>query len=75
MKNIEVIIKTNFIKLDQLLKYNGIADSGGQAKEIINDFDIKVNGQICKMRGKKIYDKDKIEFNEYVITVKKEVLY
>lgn len=54
----EIKISTPFIKLDQFLKYSGIALSGGEAKEMIADGIIMVNGEICQMRGKKLYPED-----------------
>ncbi len=50
----EVKIETEFIKLDQLLKFVGIAETGGQSKMIISDGLVKVNGELTKARGKKI---------------------
>ena len=54
----EIKISTPFIKLDQFLKYSGIALSGGEAKEMIADGIVEVNGEKCYMRGKKIYPGD-----------------
>ena len=51
-KNIH--IKTEYIKLDSLLKLAGAVQTGGEAKILINDGDVKVNGEVCTMRGKKI---------------------
>lgn len=56
----KVEIKTEYIKLDQLLKYMGVAENGSHAKEIILDEDVKVNGEVCTMRGKKLYKNDVI---------------
>ena len=53
-------ITTEYIKLDQLLKFSGIVDSGVFAKEIILDGLVKYNGEVCTMRGKKVYPGDKI---------------
>ncbi len=53
-------ITTEFIKLDQLLKFSGIADNGAFAKEIILDGLVKYNGEVCTMRGKKVYPGDKV---------------
>lgn len=50
----EIKITTEYIKLDQLLKFSGIADSGSMAKDMIADEIISVNGEICTMRGKKL---------------------
>ena len=54
MENMEVEISTEYIKLDQLLKFAGLTDTGGLAKEIIQEGLVKVNGEVCTMRGKKI---------------------
>lgn len=56
----EITIRTEFIKLDQLLKFAEIAASGGMAKEIILAGDVKVNGEVCTMRGKKIREGDQV---------------
>lgn len=53
-------ITTEFIKLDQLLKFSGIADNGSFAKEIILEGLVKYNGEVCTMRGKKVYPGDKV---------------
>ena len=54
MKKEKVEIKTEFIKLDSLLKFSGITETGGIAKEIILDGAVKFNGEVCTMRGKKV---------------------
>lgn len=54
MKREKIEIKTEFIKLDSLLKYSGIVETGGIAKEIIKDGAVKLNGEVCTMRGKKV---------------------
>lgn len=59
MKNVK--IKTEFIKLDQLLKYIGIAETGGHSKEMIKNGEVKVNGEIAYERGKKIRNGDIVE--------------
>lgn len=50
----EVTIHTEYIKLEQLLKLSGAAESGGQAKERIAAGEVTVNGERCLMRGKKL---------------------
>lgn len=65
----EVKLTTEFIKLDQLLKFVGIAESGGHAKEIISDGVVYVNGYVCTMRGKKIVAGDKVEIDEYIFNI------
>ena len=58
-----IVITTDFIKLQQFLKLANIVSQGSDAKHIIQDGEVKVNGEVCTMRGKKIYDGDVIEFN------------
>ena len=56
MKNIEKVkISTEFIKLDQFLKWLAVVDSGSEAKEIILDGKVKVNDEVETRRGRKIY--------------------
>jgi ribosome-associated protein len=57
----KIEIQTEFIKLDQLLKFIGIADNGAFAKMMILNGDVKVNGQIATERGKKIRKGDNVE--------------
>ena len=64
MKTVEIKIKTEFIKLDSLLKFAGVVETGGIAKEIIAEERIKVGGEICTMRGKKIRPGDKAQIDE-----------
>ncbi len=49
-----VEITTEFIKLDQLLKFAAVCETGGHAKEAVQEGDVKVNGEVCTQRGKKI---------------------
>ena len=60
MQSEKVTIKTEFIKLDQLLKFSGIAESGSDAKDMILDEIVSVNGEVCTMRGKKIRPGDEV---------------
>ena len=69
MQTQRVSIRTEFIKLDSLLKYAGLPDTGGFAKELIQGGQVKVNGEICTMRGKKIRSGDVVEAGEYRLTV------
>ncbi len=57
-KNEDVLIKTDFIRLDSLLKFIDVAQTGGQAKSFIQDKIVKVNGEVCEARGKKIRQGD-----------------
>ncbi len=67
----EVKITTEFIKLDQLLKFANIAESGAMAKEMIADEIVSVNGEICTMRGKKIRPNDVViaEFEDEIFEI------
>lgn len=65
-----VIIDTEFIKLDQLLKWANFTSSGVEAKMYILDGQVKVNGETETRRGKKIYPGDTVEFNGEKITVR-----
>ncbi len=58
----KISINTEFIKLDQFLKYVNVVESGGVAKMVINDGLVKVNGEVCTQRGKKIRINDIVEF-------------
>ena len=58
----EVVINTEFIKLDQLLKWANFTGSGVEAKMFIQNGEVKVNDAVETRRGKKIYDGDVIEF-------------
>ncbi len=68
----EVKIHTEYIKLDDLLKFAGIIGSGGQAKAVILDGFVKVNGEVCTMRGKKLRGGEIIEFMGNKLKVIKE---
>ena len=59
----EVKIQTEFIKLDSFLKFCGAASLGSEAKMYVLDELVKVNGEVCTQRGKKLYRGDIVEFN------------
>lgn len=59
----EVIkIETEFIKLDSLLKFAALVGTGGEAKYVIAEGLVEVNGEICTMRGRKIRPGDRVSF-------------
>jgi Uncharacterized conserved protein len=58
----EVAITTEFIKLDALLKFENLVMSGGEAKIVIQEGQVLVNGEACTMRGKKIRSGDVVSF-------------
>ena len=57
-KKESIAISTEFIQLQAFLKFVGIAETGGHAKELINDRLIRVNGEVCLARGKKLREGD-----------------
>ena len=59
---IPVVIATEFIKLQDAMKYANIVYSGGEAKQLILDEQVQVNGETCTMRGKKLRPGDKFSF-------------
>ncbi len=66
----EVTIKGGFIKLDALLKYANLVCSGGEAKLLITEGKVSVNGEACVQRGKKIKPGDEVCVNGEKIRVK-----
>ena len=67
MEKIEIY--TDYIKLDNLVKFSGICATGGEAKLLVQNGEITVNGEICLMRGKKIRDRDVIGYKDRKIEV------
>lgn len=65
----KIAIKEEFIKLDSALKLSNLCVTGGHAKIVIQNGEVKVNGEVCTMRGKKLYKGDKVEFenNGFII--------
>ena len=59
----KVHVAPPFIKLEQFLKFANIAETGGMAKLMINDGIVTVNGEVCTMRGKKLYNNDVVAVN------------
>ena len=68
----EVVINTEFIKLDQLLKWANFTGSGVEAKIFIQNGEVKVNDAVETRRGKKIYDGDVVEFAGEKVAVRAE---
>ena len=66
---VPVVISTEFIKLQDAMKYANIVYSGGEAKQLILDEQVKVNGETCTMRGKKLRPGDKFEFEGQVYLI------
>ncbi|MBQ8074759.1 MAG: RNA-binding S4 domain-containing protein [Oscillospiraceae bacterium] len=65
----EINITTDFIKLDALLKFSALAGTGGEAKQMIGEGIVFVNGEVCTMRGKKCFPGDIITVQDQKIRV------
>ncbi len=72
MQEVTLPIKTEFIKLDSALKFSGVAETGGHAKELIEKGAVRVNGEVCTSRGKKLYPGDTFEFKALRFTLTKD---
>lgn len=66
----KIIINTEYISLSQLMKMESLVQSGGEAKQVIQQGLVSVNNEICTQRGRKLYKDDIVEFNgiEYIIS-------
>ena len=69
MKKDKINIETEYIKLDSLLKLSGLCETGGEAKIVINEGLVSVNGEVCPMRGKKIRPGDRVSFDGVLLEV------
>ena len=67
-KKVTKHISTEFIKLDSFLKLCDAVESGGHAKTVIQDGLVRVNGEVCFQRGRKIRPGDSVEFENTVYT-------
>ena len=69
--SIPVVISTEFIKLQDALKFANAVPTGGAAKLEIQEGNVLVNGEVCTMRGKKLYPGDRFSFDgdTYLITI------
>ena len=65
----ELKLKDDFIKLGQALKAAGLVDSGLDAKIVIQDGEVSVNGEVETRRGKKLYDGEVVEFDAETIKI------
>lgn len=65
-----IVIHTEFIKLDALLKYAGWAETGGEAKQLVQAGQVQVNGQVCTMRGKKLRPGDTVTLQGRTIALR-----
>ena len=65
----KIRINTDFIKLDAHLKFAGLCETGGEAKELIQGGAVKVNGEVCTMRGKKCRAGDTVELDGQTVQI------
>lgn len=65
----DITITTEFIKLQDLLKLANLVGTGGEAKIVIQEGEVSVNGEVCTMRGKKIRPGDTVAFAGKEMTV------
>ncbi len=72
MQTEKISITGEYIKLDSLLKFAGVTAMGGEAKELVQIGKIKVNGEVCLMRGKKLRPGDKAELPDLELTLEIE---
>ena len=69
MSGERIKIETGFIKLQDLLKFAGAVETGGEAKLLIQEGAVKVNGEVCTMRGKKLCPGDRVELDGQTFVV------
>ncbi len=69
MEKIE--ITTEFIKLEALLKFAAVTGTGGEAKLLIADGRVSVNGEVCTQRGKKLYPGDRVSLEGFEAEIAK----
>ena len=65
----KITIETEYIKLDSLLKFAAVVGTGGEAKYVISEGMVSVNGEVCTMRGKKLRPGDVVLFDGQELTV------
>jgi ribosome-associated protein len=64
-----ITIRDEFIKLGQAMKLASMVSSGVDAKMVITEGQVKVNGEVCLQRGKKLYSGDVIEYNNQKVSI------
>lgn len=71
MQKLDININTEYIKLDQLLKFSGLAENGADAKAMVQEGIVSFNGELCEMRGKKVRPGDKVtvEFEDETVEI------
>ena len=66
-----IVLRDEFIKLGQAIKAAGFVESGVEAKEVIQDGLVLVNGEIDTRRGRKLYEGDVVSFENQTIKIEK----
>lgn len=69
MKIEKIQIEEEYIRLDNLLKFGGAAETGGHAKRMIQNGEVLVNGEVCTMRGKKMRKGDRVTCKNLTLEV------
>ena len=69
MQSERVKIETEFIRLQDLLKFAGAVETGGEAKLLIREGGVRVNGEVCTQRGKKLRPGDRAELDGQIFVV------
>lgn len=65
----KILIHTEFIKLDSLLKLAGLVETGGEAKLLIQNGQVEVNGEVCAMRGRKLRAGDTVTLDGRTVAI------
>ncbi|MBQ8648033.1 MAG: RNA-binding S4 domain-containing protein [Oscillospiraceae bacterium] len=65
-----ILIHTEFIKLGDLLKFAGMVETGGEAKLLIQEGQVQVNGEVCTMRGKKLRGGDTVTLEGRTVAIR-----
>ena len=65
----KILIHTEYIKLDSRLKLAGLVETGGEAKLLIQDGQVQVNGEVCTMRGKKLRAGDTVTLDGRTVAI------
>lgn len=69
METIRISIRTDFIRMDALLKLAGLVMTGGEAKAVIQGGEVTFNDEVCLMRGKKVRMGDRVAYNGTVVEI------
>lgn len=67
----KISIVTEYIKLDSLLKLTALVGTGGEAKYVISEGMVTVNGEVCTQRGKKLHPGDRVSFSENELEIER----